>query len=219
MADDNQTTQDEKQNPQSDSSASTTQDDSQNSKDETTTSTHAFIKPVLAAVPTVQDVYLNAKFNPDYVKSYRVLGFDNKVGALKDTTAVVEGGEIGSAYHMQVVFEIEPATADTLQWQKPVVFTLQYKLPNHKEPHELIEEPKVQYKPWEKLPQDYQFAGTVALFGSLLRDSPFTKSVSWNDMLTMAAAYSNPADKNQQEFVKLVQQAKQVYSKKKRRKS
>lgn len=164
------------------------------------------------------DVYLNAKFNPAYVKSYRVIGFDNKVGAIKDTTAVVEGGEIGSAYNMQVVFEIVPATDDTLSLQKPVLFTLQYKLPNSKQQEELIVEPIVQYVPWEKLEQCHQFAGTVAFFGLMLRASEYTKEASWNDVLTMAATYSHAADKSQQEFLTLVQQAKALYGKKRRKK-
>ncbi|HRF23412.1 MAG TPA: DUF3520 domain-containing protein, partial [Chitinophagaceae bacterium] len=41
-------------------------------------------------------VYMNVEFNPEYVKEYRLIGFDNKVGALRDTLSMVEGGEIGS---------------------------------------------------------------------------------------------------------------------------
>jgi Ca-activated chloride channel family protein len=164
------------------------------------------------------DVYLNAKFNPAYVKGYRVIGFDNKAGALKDTTAVVEGGEVGSAFHLQVVFEIEPATGDTTSPQKPVSFSLQYRLPGTKEQQEMVAEPVVQYQPWENLPQEYRFAGTVALFGSLLRVSEYTRDISWNAMLELAVRCSNPQDKTQQEFVMLVQQAKGLYTKRKRRK-
>ena len=36
------------------------------------------------------DVYMNVDFNPAYVKEYRLLGFDNKVGALNDTLAGVK---------------------------------------------------------------------------------------------------------------------------------
>lgn len=161
------------------------------------------------------DVYLNARFNPAVVKSYRVIGFDNKVGAIKDTTAVVEGGEIGSAYNMQVVFEIVPATTDTIHPQKPVAFTLQYKLPNSKKQYSLVDEPTLKYQSWEALPQCYRFAGAVALFGSLLRGSVYTKETTWSDMLALAQTCSNPTDKMQQEFVTLVQQAKALYGKKK----
>jgi Ca-activated chloride channel family protein len=164
------------------------------------------------------DVYLNATFNPAHVKSYRVIGFDNKVGAIKDTTAVVEGGEIGSAYNMQVLFEIEPATPDTIRPQKPVTFSLRYKAPDSNAAQALTEAPIVRYQSWHRLQQCHQFAGTVAFFGLLLRGSPHTKEGGWNELLTLAKKSSDPRDKSQQEFVLLVQQAKALYGKRKRRK-
>ncbi len=164
------------------------------------------------------DVYLNAKFNAAHVKAYRVIGFDNKVGAIKDTTSVVEGGEIGSAYNMQVLFEIVPATADTLSAQKPVAFSLQYKLPNSKREQELTEEPTMQHQPWPTLQQCHQFAGAVAFFGLMLRGSEYVNEATWSDVVTMATKYSDATDRSQQEFVALVQQAKVLYGKKRRRK-
>jgi Ca-activated chloride channel family protein len=117
-----------------------------------------------------------------------------------------------------VLFEIEPATWDTIHSQKPVTLSLQYKLPNNKVLHELKAQPVVQYQPYEKLDQCYQFAGSVAMFGLLLRNSDFVKDAGWNELLALATRYSNAADKSQQEFVTLVQQAKSLYGKRKRRK-
>ena len=54
------------------------------------------------------DAYLNIEFDPDYVKEYRLIGFENKVGALRDKDAIIEGGEIGSAYSTLIAFEIVP---------------------------------------------------------------------------------------------------------------
>ena len=59
------------------------------------------------------DAFMNVEFNPKFVKEYRLLGFDNKVGALNDTSARVEGGEIGSGYAMMGIFEIEPEKLDS----------------------------------------------------------------------------------------------------------
>jgi Ca-activated chloride channel family protein len=55
------------------------------------------------------DAYLTVKFNDAYVKDYRLIGFDNKYGAIRDTTARIEGGEIGSAYSILVAFEVVPS--------------------------------------------------------------------------------------------------------------
>ena len=61
------------------------------------------------------DAYLNVQFNPQYVKEYRLIGFENKMGAIKDTSATIEGGTIGSAYSMLVAFEIVPFNIATIE--------------------------------------------------------------------------------------------------------
>ena len=54
------------------------------------------------------DVYMNVEFNPDLVKAYRLIGFDNKRSALADSSSELEGGEIGSGHSMMAIFELEP---------------------------------------------------------------------------------------------------------------
>lgn len=164
------------------------------------------------------DVFLNVKFNPDYVKEYRVLGFDNKVGALKDTTSIVEGGEIGSAYSMQVLFEIVPNPAkmnDSLQ--QPAILSLHYRTRTDTARKKVTEAPVLPYVPLALAPAHYRFASSVVLFGSMLRESNFVKDMDWNTLLQLAATGVNEEDKSQKEFFSIVQQAKQLYSSKPRR--
>ena len=75
------------------------------------------------------DASLQVSFNPAFVKNYRLIGFDNKVGAIKDTTATIEGGEVGSGYSILVAFEIEPVKQDggLSSEGSPATFTLQYR--------------------------------------------------------------------------------------------
>jgi len=54
------------------------------------------------------DVYMNVEFNPDLVKAYRLIGFDNKRSALADSSSELEGGEIGSGHSMIAIFELDP---------------------------------------------------------------------------------------------------------------
>ncbi len=168
------------------------------------------------------DVYMNVSFDPEYVKEYRLLGFDNKVGALKDTMATVEGGEIGSAYSLMIGFEIIPTAkgleaAKLGQEQQSVSYTLQYKEPGNAKKQEMKEKPVLVYTPFEKLTKSYQFASAVVMFGSLLRKSKFIKEASWNDILTMANASADTSNYTQKEFIGIVNQAKQVYSKKRKK--
>jgi Ca-activated chloride channel family protein len=170
------------------------------------------------------NAYMNVDFNPEYVKEYRLIGFDNKYGALRDTLSGIEGGEIGSGHSMMAMFEIVPseinkgAIKDNFMSGKFAEIKLRYHLPND------IKECNYNYKslfefiPFTELEKNYQFSSAVAMFGSLLRSSPFVKNISWNDIILLAENSSGKDDLLQKEFLKLVQQAKTLYSKVRKRK-
>ncbi len=170
------------------------------------------------------DAYLNVKFDPDFVKEYKLIGFDNKVGALKDKDAVIEGGEIGSTYSTLVAFEIAP-TQQGILFEKSkelchcqlISFDLTYKLPATDSTLQLTETPAMVFTPFNKLPKCQQFASAVIMFGSMLRKSKFMKDVSWNDVLQLAEASADTENLSQKEFIKLVQQAKSIYGKKRKK--
>jgi Ca-activated chloride channel family protein len=168
------------------------------------------------------DVYLNAKFNNDYVKEYRLIGFDNKVGAISDTTTTIEGGEIGSAYSMLVAFEIVPNGENEMLAEneislQPIQFIINYKEGKTTKPYELVETPNLFLKKFKDLEKSYQFASAVIMYGSLIKGSNFIKNVDWNDVLLMASSSADLTNPSQKEFVDLVQQAKMLYSKKKKK--
>lgn len=169
------------------------------------------------------DVYLNVSFDPRYVKQYRLIGFDNKVGALKDTAVGIEGGEVGSAYSMLVAFEIDPTTeaieaAEKFSTHQPVIFNLQYKDPGSTKANELVEKPSLVFTPFDELEKCYRFASSVIMFGSLLKKSKFVKEASWNDILFLAGKSVDEKNYSQKEFLSLVTQAKSLYTKKKKKK-
>lgn len=166
------------------------------------------------------DAHMTVEFNPKYVKEYRLLGFDNKVGALNDTLAIVEGGEIGSGYAMMGIFEIEPEKLDsnTVIDGKLAQIKLHYKKPNDAETNVFTYQSAYNLKNFSAIDKSYQFSAAVAMFGSMLRLSSFTKNVNWNDVLLLATASANPNDILQKEFISLVEQARILYSKGKKKK-
>lgn len=162
------------------------------------------------------DAYLNVQFNPQYVKEYRLIGFENKMGAIKDTSATIEGGAIGSAYSMLVAFEIVPVINNVKDISiQPAKFSLKYKLPATSKVLEETTEPILQWIPLLQLNKNYQFAVSVVMFSSLLRDSRIVKAISWNDVSTLAVQSANLTNPSQKEFLNLIQKAKMIYSKKK----
>lgn len=170
------------------------------------------------------DVYMNVEFNAGYVKEYRLVGFDNKVGALKDSTSVLEGGEIGSGHSMMALFEIVPtdvnkfAIKDNQLSGKLAEIHLQYNLPNDKQEYSYTSPCQFDYTPFDELEKCYRFSTAVAMFGSILRSSAFTKNTTWNDLLLLAETSSGNDNLLQKEFVALVHQAKTLYTKNKKKK-
>ncbi|HEY6503995.1 MAG TPA: von Willebrand factor type A domain-containing protein [Chitinophagaceae bacterium] len=169
------------------------------------------------------DVYMDVEFNPGYVKEYRLVGYDNKVGALYDSLSVIEGGEIGSGQSLISIFEIVPertvkVNAGTAADSVFAEIKLQYKKPNNPDIYKFAYFGSAEVIPFDKLEKCYRFSASVAMFGSMLRSSQFLKSMTWNDIVNSAIASADENDILQKEFVSIVQQAKSLYTKTKKKK-
>ena len=170
------------------------------------------------------DVYMNIDFNPEYVKEYRLIGFDNKVGALRDSMSIIEGGEIGSGHSMIALFEIVPseinkgAIKDNFTTGKFADIKLNYHLPNSTKACNYNFTSRFEFIPLAELDKNYLFSASVAMFGSLLRTSPFLKNIGWNEIITLAEAASGKDDLLQKEFLGILNQAKTLYLKVKKKK-
>ena len=165
------------------------------------------------------DAHMHVTFDPSLVKQYRLIGFDNKVGALADSTAEVEGGEIGSGQSITVAFEIEPNfnSGTNVFSDHFAEVKLEYKLPGGANDLEMSK--KFPYDPalFKDLNPMYRFASSVIMFGSILKASQFVKDISWGDVLFNASESANPTDVNQAQLVELVYKAKDFYTKKKKK--
>jgi Ca-activated chloride channel family protein len=170
------------------------------------------------------DAYMNVEFNPEYVKEYRLIGFDNKVGAIVDSLAMVEGGEIGSGYAMIGIFEIEPAQTNLKMdsaLSLPGKFAdikLKYRNPKDTTMRYFNYSCTYQFEPFARIENHYRFSAAVTMFGSLLRGSAYAKSINWNDLALLAGASANLEDLSQKEFVTIVNQARELYTKTKKKK-
>lgn len=170
------------------------------------------------------NVSMIVDFNADYVKEYRLIGFDNKVGALNDTTSMIEGGEVGSGHSMIVVFEISPTNFNKDAVERDFMpgsiaeIKLQFKLPHDTTQKQHTASVPLSHSDFNSIDRSLQFSTAVIMFGSLLRSSPVTKSISWNDVILLATQTSDDKDPLQREFIALVKQAKTLYSKQKKKK-
>ncbi|SDW24092.1 Ca-activated chloride channel family protein [Hydrobacter penzbergensis] len=157
------------------------------------------------------------RFNPSLVKTYRLIGFDNKRTALNDSTRELEGGEIGSGHALMALFEIEPATTHS-STENLASIDLRYQLPDSASFMHHAFTASNQPIAIEKAEHAYQFAAAVSMFGAVLKGSPYTKDLTLEKVLAFAEPVVDPANIQQEELLQLIKQAIEIYHPSKKRK-
>ncbi len=173
---------------------------------------------------TIADrVFMNVKFNSEFVKEYRLIGFDNRAGDIADSLTQIEGGEIGSGFSMTAIFEVIPTInskdvfANSTEIGNFADIKVEYSLPADSLRKAFVQQSQYNFIRFSELEKSQIFSTAVVMFGSLLRSSQYLKSVEWNDVILFANA--SAADAQQREFVSIVQKAKGLYLKDKKKKN
>ncbi len=168
-----------------------------------------------------KDVKLQVEFNPKKVKSYRLIGYENRLLADEDfIDDTKDAGELGSGHKVTALYEIVEVGVATdyvkethdLKYTEVVsgdkfsdeLFTVKfrYKKPDGNKSIELVH---VQNSNTQEMSKDFQFSAAVALFGQQLRKSAFNNKASFNDVIVLAEK-GRGVDKNgyRAEFIRLV---------------
>ena len=181
------------------------------------------VKELTQTLYTVaDDAYLTIRFNPDFIKDYRLIGYDNKLKALTDSMSEIEGGEVGSGHSLTVVFELTPArsalASASFAKDDAAKVEVHYRLPADSAKRTAIYHAPYNYVEFNELPPSYRFAASVTMFASLLKESAYTRKVSWNDVIALANESYDHADPVQKEFISIIEKAKKIYSRAKRKK-
>lgn len=177
------------------------------------------VKELGQTLYTVADnAVMHVQFNPKYVKQYRLIGFDNKKEALADTTAYLEGGEVGSGSSTLAVFEIVPALpiggldAATEIAAIKIEYGVDGELSNKKMNFSV----KNNYKNIDSADNDLRFASAVAMFALKIKQSKYSTNIEWNKISALAKSSADKKSTQQMEFVELVEKAKNIYEPKKK---
>jgi Ca-activated chloride channel family protein len=180
------------------------------------------VKELTQTLYSVADnAFLNIEFNADLVKNYRLIGFDNKRKALVDSVNELDGGEVGSGHSVIALFEIDPVfTTGLPETSKGNLanVSVRYKLPNDTLQRYTTYHCAYTVTPFHSLPATYRFASSVAMFAALLKDSKYTRNYSWNDVIKLATESEDPQDAIQQEFITIIEKAKKIYGKVRKKK-
>ncbi len=184
-------------------------------------------------VTVAKDVKVQVEFNPTRVKSYRLLGYENR--ALRDrdfNDDQKDAGEVGAGHQVTVFYEIEPASpslagVDPLRYDaQPAasearekaphadelfLLRLRYKAPDGDQ-SKLLELPvKDTDREFNRASADFKFAAAVAGYGMLLRNSPHKGDLTWDKVSRLAEAGLGPDREGyRSEFIDLVRRAQQL---------
>ena len=167
------------------------------------------------------DAYLNVNFDPQLVKRYRLIGFDNKWKAMNDSSNGLQGGEIGSGNSLVAMFEITPVSnnIDSINDLKKNLanVTVNYKIPGDSIARNSYFKCRFTSTDVSYLPSPIRFASSVAIFGEMLRRSKYMRNINWNELIERSQKASDPDNSMEKEFITLVEKAKKIYRKEKRK--
>ena len=140
------------------------------------------------------------------MKSYRLIGYENRVMAKEDfDNDKKDAGELGAGHTVTALYEIVPAGPDKgednsikLRYQESkikkdaasgseiMVLKMRYK-PIKEEKSKLIEKTVLDENiKFAKTSENFRFASAVAGFGMLLRDSQFKNDLTAKDVIKIA---------------------------------
>ncbi len=177
-----------------------------------------------------KDVKIQVEFNPQYVSSYRLIGYEKRMLNKEDfNDDSKDAGEIGEGHTVTALYEVVPTgvkmetpSVDVLKYQKAtptaptgkandeiMTVKVRYKQPEG-DKSKLIETPvKNDFREIEKASGDMKFAAGVAAFGMILRESEHRGSITLQDVLSLTAPQRRD-DEYRSEFVELVKQAQSL---------
>jgi Ca-activated chloride channel family protein len=160
------------------------------------------------------DAYCLVHFNPGVAERYRLIGFDNKVNVVADSSSELEGGEVGSGHTFIAIIEYTPVKGDgNGQRLSPAKLIVNYKNPVDSVNRLSVYVCPASFTEFSKLDSCYRFAASLVMFGSMLKKSKYTKTLTWNEIIKMARSSYNEKDPLHVELIELMEKAKKIHGK------
>jgi len=172
-----------------------------------------------------KDVKIQAVFNPAIVKSYRLIGYEDRKLENKDfKNDKIDAGEIGAGACVTALYEIvlgdgrdasDVALGDDekmhLSAGDMMAVRIRYKAPDG-DKSTLIEQPVgLASVPVSKASEDFRFASAVAAYTMLLRGSQYKGDFTYDKVLAQAGgALGKDENGYRNEFIELVKAASKL---------
>ena len=174
----------------------------------------ALVEEIGGSMITVaKDVKAGITFNTEYVESYRLIGYENKLLTQEEfEDSNTDAGELGSGHTVTVVYEIKLTEQAQAQSGNVAQVMIKYK------PTENVSADKTEQPEQELLldikPSDYHeemtttdaFVSSVIEFALLLRDSAYKADANMETLIARLDGLDLQEDVFKQEFKQLVKE-------------
>jgi Ca-activated chloride channel family protein len=177
-----------------------------------------------------KDVKIQIEFNPKYVQSYRLIGYENRKLKNEDfTNDKIDAGELGSGHTVTALYEVIPAHVkseflpeeNSLKYNKTspsenfsdelATVKFRYKKPDEDKSLEIVQAIKNNDNLSKSTSPDFKFASSVAWFGLVLRKSDLIKKKDFSDIEILAKqGKGNDEEGYRSEFLRLVESYKTI---------
>jgi Ca-activated chloride channel family protein len=188
-----------------------------------------FVEQMGSTLLTIaKDVKLQLEFNPSKIKSYRLIGYENRKLNNEDfNDDKKDAGEMGSGHSVTALYEIIPIgvnskyikSVDKLKYQETnktiesindELLTVKFRYKNPKEDKsqlitKILKDEEINLN---KISNDFKFALSVAEMGMILKDSEFKGSSNIDNILKLSSNAIN--DEYRKEFIKMVNDYKNI---------
>ncbi len=156
-----------------------------------------------------KDAKVQVDFNPNTVRAYRLIGYENRAVADQDfRNNSVDAGEVGAGHSVTALYEVslDPESNDDA-----AIVRLRYEDPDTHAVTELNKAFKARdfQSDFNRMSPRFQLTASVAQFAEILRGNEWTKNAKMRDVLNVMTNVRNqlPYDQDVNEFVTLVEQA------------
>jgi len=159
-----------------------------------------------------QDVKIQVEFNPESVKEYRLVGYENRKIADEDfRNDEVDAGEIGAGHQVTALYELS-LNSDVNTKEKLATVRIRSKKPLGEKAAEMTRIVRVgQVRiPFTQSAGDFRFATAVMGGAELLRQSPHAGNWNYDRVLSIVSDASMN-DYDRKEFAELMRVAKKVH--------
>jgi len=191
-----------------------------------------FVKEFGGTLFTVaKDVKFQLEFNPQNVKAYRLIGYENRLLNAEDfKDDKKDAGEMGVGHRVTALYEIIPSGSDEkvpnideLKYQNRkkesmmrfsdelVTIKTRYKTPDGTKSYPVNQVVTTKAAGFSEASENIRFASAVAGFGMLLRNSEFSGNLNYSKVAGIAKnAKGDDEEGYRGEFVRLVKVAESL---------